>query len=61
MEQTDRLVFESTGLTDSFDRMLHNLQLKFRVVIIKVEAGDSLYLECVKTRDQSIHVTYRSR
>lgn len=56
MEQTESLVFESTGLTDSFDRMLHNLQQKFRVVLIKVEADDSLCLDRVKTRDQSIHV-----
>lgn len=56
MHQTDRIVFESTGLTDSFDRMLENLQQKFRMVLIKVEVDGSLCLDRVKTRDQSIHV-----
>lgn len=55
-ERNDRVVFESTGLTDSFDAMLTRLRADHRVITIGVEAGDVLCLERVRTRDASIHI-----
>src|SRR5437868_6515393 len=54
--QYPKLVFESTGITPYFDKMLKSLQRDFKVITIKVMADDSLCLHRVKTRDQSIHI-----
>jgi predicted kinase len=56
LKEFPQVVFESTGLSDAFDAMLERLCRDFRVVTIRVKAGDALCLERVKTRDQAIHV-----
>lgn len=53
---SDKLVFESTGLTIYFDQMLERLQQDFRVTTIGVYADSSTCLDRVKTRDQAIHI-----
>ena len=50
------IVFESTGLTTHFDRMLKNLKQDFRVISIAVKADPELCLKRIKNRDQSIHI-----
>jgi shikimate kinase len=56
LNSCDEIVFESTGITNQFDRMLGNLRHDFRVVTIGVHAESNLCLERVQTRDQSIHI-----
>ena len=56
LKQTDRLVFESTGLTDFFDQMLFNLKESFQINTIQIIADLSTCLNRIKTRDQSIHI-----
>jgi predicted kinase len=56
MIREDIIVFESTGLTSQFDRMLKNLQGDFSVITILVEAKNETCLRRVKTREQSIHI-----
>ncbi|MCE3227765.1 MAG: hypothetical protein K0S32_2316 [Bacteroidetes bacterium] len=51
-----RIVFESTGLTNSFDTMLANLRKDFQVVTIRLEVNTLLCLERVKTRDTFAHI-----
>ena len=53
---TDVLVFESTGLTAHFDRMLENLKRDYRVTTIGVHAESATCLARVRARDQSIHI-----
>lgn len=53
---TNQLFFESTGLTEYFDRMYHSLKKDFRVVTIGIIADPKTCLERVKTRDQKIHI-----
>jgi dephospho-CoA kinase len=55
-EHLSELVFESTGLTDHFDRLLADLKRRYRVVTIRISADPDLCLERVRTRDQAIHV-----
>ena len=50
------IVFESTGLTDQFDRMLANLMKDYKVVTIGVQTDSKLCVDRVRTRDQSIHI-----
>ena len=57
LEANDRVVFESTGLTEFFDKMLANLKSNFEVVTIGVFAESKLCLERVRNRDQSIHIS----
>lgn len=52
----DRIVFESTGLTQYFDSMLENLIRDFSVTTIGIRADSSICLERVKARDQSVHI-----
>ena len=54
--QNERIVFESTGLTEYFDKMWKNLKKDFQVTTIKIEADKDLCLERVKRRDQRIHI-----
>ncbi|QSE97220.1 nucleoside/nucleotide kinase family protein [Fulvivirga lutea] len=56
LNQTDKLVFESTGLTEHFDRMLLSLRKDFRVTTIGINADSNLCLDRVKSRDQTIHI-----
>lgn len=51
-----QLVFESTGLTVYFDRMLQRLQQDFKVVTIGVQVAGATCLQRVKTRDGSMHI-----
>lgn len=52
----DKIVFESTGLTEYFDKMLENLRRDFQVITIGVIADNTICLERVKSRDQEIHI-----
>jgi dephospho-CoA kinase len=54
--KTDRIVFESTGLSEYFDNMLHRLKQDFRVFIIRVYADPDTCLQRVRSRDQAIHI-----
>jgi shikimate kinase len=58
LEDRQNLVFESTGYSHHFDRMLANLKLNHRVVLIKIKAGKDLCLQRVKSREQAIHIPY---
>lgn len=52
----NEIVFESTGLTPHFDRMLENLQRDFRVKTIYINAQADTCLNRVKSRDLTIHI-----
>ncbi|MCK6692936.1 MAG: ATP-binding protein [Thermoanaerobaculia bacterium] len=56
LQAADEVVFESTGLTEYFDRMLESLQKDFEVKLIRIAADQETCLERVKQRDQSVHV-----
>ena len=56
LDKTDKLVFESTGLTEYFDQMVQNLNQDFLVKTIGIRADRVLCLERVKSRDQAIHI-----
>ncbi len=56
LETNDKIVFESTGLTDNFDQMLENLRKEFSVITIGIKASDELCITRVKNRDQTIHI-----
>ena len=56
LKLNDKIVFESTGLTNSFDQMLINLRKDFSVFTIQIEADRDTCLTRVKSRDQSIHI-----
>lgn len=51
-----KIVFESTGLTEYFDRMLESLRRDFQVIAIGVYADSTICLERIKSRDQEIHI-----
>lgn len=52
----DKIVFESTGLTEYFDQMIQSLKRDFQVTTIGVYADSTICLERVKSRDQDIHI-----
>ena len=52
----DPIVFESTGITPYFDKMLESLQLDFRVTTIGIQADSEICLDRIRKRDQSIHI-----
>ncbi|MFB2121463.1 AAA family ATPase [Parapedobacter sp. 2B3] len=52
----DKIVFESTGLTEYFDIMLESLRRGFQVTTIGVYADSTTCLKRVKSRDQNIHI-----
>ena len=52
----DKIVFESTGLTEYFDQMIQSLRQDFQVTTIGVYADSTICLERVKSRDQDIHI-----
>ncbi|MEN8117332.1 MAG: hypothetical protein ABFS16_10155 [Bacteroidota bacterium] len=56
INKTDKLVFESTGITKYFDRMLESLKEDFRVTTIGIHADSKICLNRVKTRDKTIHI-----
>ncbi|GIL22983.1 MAG: hypothetical protein BroJett042_14960 [Bacteroidota bacterium] len=56
LKESDKLVFESTGLTQYFDRMIQNLNQDFKVTTIGVYADSTTCLGRVKSRDQDIHI-----
>ncbi len=56
LNKIDNLVFESTGLTEHFDRMLSSLQSDFKVITIKVNTDTNVCLNRIRSRDQSIHI-----
>jgi predicted kinase len=56
LNEIDNLVFESTGLSEHFDRMLKNLKSNFKVTTIGIYANSEICLDRVKSRDQTIHI-----
>lgn len=56
LSEKDKIVFESTGLTEYFDLMLENLRRDFQVTTIGVYADGETCLKRVKYRDQEIHI-----
>jgi shikimate kinase len=54
--QYPNIVFESTGITPFFDRMLDNLRGNHNVITIRIFAAAQLCVSRVKTRDQSIYI-----
>lgn len=58
LSETDSLVFESTGLTEHFDKMLTNLQLDYIVKTIKINTDTEVCLDRIQNRDQSIHINF---
>ncbi|GAB4349027.1 MAG: hypothetical protein OHK0038_28060 [Flammeovirgaceae bacterium] len=52
----NKIVFESTGLTEYFDIMLESLRRDFQVITIGVYADSTTCLKRVKSRDQEIHI-----
>mgnify|MGYP002397692995 FL=1 len=56
LSEKDKIVFESTGLTEYFDLMLESLRRDFQVTTIGVYADRTTCLKRVKSRDQEIHI-----
>ncbi len=50
------LTFESTGISEDFDRMLSSLRQDFRVITIRLEAHPDICLQRVRDRDTMIHI-----
>ncbi len=53
LQQKDEVIFEATGLTDAFDKMLLQLQADFNVKLIKIITKSEICLDRVKTRDNT--------
>ncbi len=53
---SDHVVFESTGLTDHFDRMLASFRNDCKVTTIGISANSALCLQRVRSRNSSIHI-----
>ncbi|MDN5210599.1 AAA family ATPase [Fulvivirgaceae bacterium BMA12] len=51
--QGDEIIFEATGLTDAFDKMLLRLQGDFNVKLIKIITRPEICLDRIKTRDNT--------
>lgn len=56
LTDNSQIVFESTGLTGYFDKMLVNLIRDYQVITIGIFADSAICLERVKSRDQKIHI-----
>jgi len=56
LNKSDKLVFESTGLSSSFDSMLKSLRHDYKVVTIRINTDLEICLQRIKSRDQSIHI-----
>jgi predicted kinase len=56
LKTNDSLVFEATGLTPYFDKMLKNLEQQYRVIKIKVFAPPETCLTRIRQRDASVHI-----
>lgn len=56
LSRSNELCFESSGLSEPFDRMLRNLQQGFRVHLLRIRANSERCLERVRTRDSRLHV-----
>lgn len=56
LTEVDKIIFESTGLTDYFDQMIRNLRKDFQLTTIGVYANSTICLDRVKYRDQKIHI-----
>lgn len=54
--EVDKIVFESTGLTDYFNQMYKSLKEDFKLTTIGIYADNKICLDRVKTRDKSIHI-----
>ncbi|OFY34722.1 MAG: hypothetical protein A2W91_20650 [Bacteroidetes bacterium GWF2_38_335] len=54
--EIDRLVFESTGLSSYFDKMLEGLKKDFHVTTIGIYADSKICLNQVRARDKTIHI-----
>jgi shikimate kinase len=61
LQKTDRLAFESTGLSEHFDTLLENLKHDFRVITIRVMADPQRCLSRIHARDQSVHINVSDR
>lgn len=61
LKSRQNLVFESTGLTRYFDKMLENLRRDFHVTTIGIMASLSVCLERVNSRDQRMHINISDR
>jgi len=55
MNHYDEIVFESTGLTSSFDTMYNLLQASFQVSLIKIETDLQICLKRIRSRNQNLH------
>lgn len=58
MNLSDTIVFESTGLTGYFDRMISSLKKDFKLVTIGIKANPEICLERVFSRDSTIHIEF---
>lgn len=56
LKHLDTIVFESTGITDYFDRMLVSLRKDFRVTTIRLLADQETCRRRIRNRDASIHI-----
>ena len=56
LNKSDKLVFESTGLSSSFDSMLKSLRHDYKVVTIRINTDLDICLQRIRSRDQSIHI-----
>lgn len=52
----DKIVFESTGLTRYFDRMLENLKKDFQLFTIGIYSESTTCLARVQERNRDIHI-----
>lgn len=52
----DKIVFESTALSEYFDLMLSNLKKDYNITTIGIKADSNICLERVLSRDNRIHI-----
>jgi shikimate kinase len=55
-ENNDKIIFESLGTFNSFKEFLKELQKKYEVKLIKIEAPQELCVSRLKNRDVASHV-----
>ena len=56
LQNTERIIIESTGTTDHFNRFIKKLGNEYNVKLIKINTSPETCIKRVKSRDASAHV-----
>lgn len=56
LTKEDRIIIESTGITDNFKPFLDRLKSKYDIKLVKIRTSPETCIKRVKSRDLSIHI-----